>query len=454
MFENKSGKIKKGLFACLLAAAFPLLHAAELTVGGVELATGDRTVIREVRLLDEELCSLFGVLTRRTPSRCRIMTSDRVAPGMIRVRTQGDLWILELNPEKGAWVRNKILRKKLMAYLLASKLGKVLPQSAGFVPEWVAAGIEARLAARKQAEQFLRNNRYFPVVRSCCESGRMPDFRVLMQLDPQTLSPAGRVWYDEFSRVLLETASACSARSDNALLDYLRGRLKRTGTEEQIYNATLRRIFLDAAQKELPEGRFRENREGLSEPLRVQRFLEYSADRIACNDYFPRPAAWTQEQFRQMRDLRYRALDEEGNPSGEVLTLPLEELPGFLLRRPDAFALKRQKMRELNTVLPGADPDFAFALRQLVERIWELPLQHGENAVPAEKRFRQALGDAEKSLALIEARESWFDREFLQYLTPFELHRLELETLAAEKTILPEAAEKYLEEIERLYLDE
>lgn len=444
--------------ACLAAflsvffTAMLPLSGADTTADGVEIVGGNRENLRELRELDRQLCTLFRITSRRSPIQCRVLLTEEVPPGVLRFGVKKNLWLIEIHPDALLRPRNFGLCRQLLGYLFAAKAG-VLPPEADYFPDWVVAGIEARLAASHHAERLLRSNRFFPILRSGCRTGRQPDFRLLMALPAEKMPPAVRMWFDELSRLFLETAAAHSPPTDNALLDYVMLNLTGKGSESEIYAATLRRVFLAAAGK-IPPGRFRENWENLTGDEKVQRFLEYSADRAACNEYFPRPPEWTAEEFRRVRNLSYPVLDQEGNPTGEERSLLLEEMPGFLVTRPDATALKLRKIGELNLLLPGAAPEIIRSFRRLADAIRALPEVRSDTMPGAEEAFLKAIAEVEETLRRISLREAWFEAEAEKFQSPFELHRVELETAAENNSALSEAAEKYIERVERIYLDE
>ena len=451
-FSQTLPRLTAVVFPVAVAMATLPLSGAETTADGVEVVGGNRENLRELRELDRQLCTLFRITSRRSPIQCRVVCSEEIPPGALRFGVRKNLWQIEIHPDVSRWRQSFALRRQLLGYLFAAK-GGVLPREADYFPDWVVAGIEARMNAAESSERLLGSNRFFPVLRYGCRTGRQPDFRILMSLHAEKMPAAVRVWFDELSRLFLETAAAVSTPTDNALLDYVMLKLTGKGSESEGYAATLRRVFLAASGK-IPPGRFRENWEALSEDEKIQRFLEYSADRAACNVYFPRPAAWTAEEFRRVRNLSYPVLDSEGKPTGEERSLQLEGMPGFLVTRPDATALKLRKIGELNLALPGAAPEIARSILRLTDAIRALPEVRSDTMPMAEETFLKAIAEVEDVLCRISLREAWFEAEAEKFQSPFEIHRVELETAAAPDAVLSEAAEKYVERVERIYLDE
>ena len=444
----------KNLFAAALLLLASGGTAAEFTADGVELPPCDQATLRALRDLDRQLCGLFRVSSRRPGAvRCRIAFSNQLPPGTVRCEEKNRLRTVEFNPSSGGWRDDFALRKRLLGHLFAAKCGIEAPRNPDFFPDWAVAGIDARLLAARHAERLMRNNRYWPVLRCGCEIGALPDFRRMMELPFLQLPPAAGLWYGELSRLLLETAADDSSPVDNALADYVILRASAKGTEAEIFRATLGRVLLAAADRKLPL-RCRDGWTELSDDAKIQRYLEFAAERAAYHEYFPKPPARMSGEFRRVRDLEYPSSDDPENPGNATLTAALERMPDVLLDRRDAAELKSRKSRELESILAGADPEFARELHELSAAVLRLPERSADRSRTAEAELARALARVEETLRRIESRELWLDEMELRFRSPFERNAVELDIVGRPDPVLSEKAAAYLEETERFYLDE
>ena len=448
----------------LFMAALPLCAATVTTYDGVDIdldhsSAESLATIEELRALDRQIVSLFRVSGRRLPLKCRIVISGELPPGELLVELKPREWTLSFNDRGGRWLTDFALRRRLAGMLILSKVPLAeAPAHPDYLPGWIIAGIDERMRAGRESELMLRRNRYMPVLRALSERGTFPDFRQLRNLTPELLTPPARAWYGELGRALLDYGAVCSTPTDNALLDYCILSAKPGSIENQSFLATLGRVFLkDAAKNGLPEHTGREIWDKLSDDEKIQRTLEAYARRLAFNDFFPQPVPITSAAFEALNKLELPVLDEHGLPTGEHTSADLFDLPEIIQQRADAAALQQELRLRILALGEGNDGPFNRLLQDLADALMRLPLTPPARPEPppsSGERFRQAIARIRNDLERRAKIEAFLDAVEMENRIPADFYRDAIREANRPSPLLTEREEKFLERVEREWLDD
>lgn len=448
----------------LLLAALPLCAATVTTHDGldIDLYRSDAEsleTVEELRALERQILLLFHVSGKRLPRKCRIVISGDLPPNTLQVDFQPQTWTLSFNDRDGRWFSDFALRRQIAGILLLSKLPHAKPPARfDYLPGWIAAGIDERMRSARSNELLLRSNRYMPVLRALAERGNFPDFQQMRNLTPELLPPPAMAWYRELGRAMLDYGAACSTATDNALLDYCILSEKNGSNEDRNFLSTLGRLFRqDAEQRGLPQKIGEDSWNKLSEDEQIQRALEAYSRRIAFNTFFPQPVSITSKAFEELNTLTLPLLDEHGSPKdGEQISVKLSELPEILLERDDAASIRQQLLTRILSLREGNDASFNRLLQDLFDALLRLPLtKFGRLGAPsADEQFRQSIARIRSDLERRARIEAFLDAAEVENRIPSEFYREAIREAIRPSPVLSEQEEKFLECIEREWLDD
>lgn len=447
----------------LLLLGLLLLPAMKL---GADVTTADGVVIvpdradasaaatvEALRRLDRQLANLFRFHAHRSPIQCRVVLSDRIAPGAVELQFRGNAWEAVFNDRDGSWLESFPLRRRLIGFLLLAKAGGPQPKNPDFLPGWLVSGIDARLKAAAGPELYLRNNRQLPLLRALLTEGRFPRFREQVANAPDRFPPAARRWLEELSRVMLDLAALQSSPVDNALGDYVLLSARGDATADQAFDATVGRLFLSAAETlPISERRNPETWKSLSSDERIQLALEHFAGRLAWHEYAPRPAQTIRKEFAQIEIFRLPRLDRMGNPVEGEDESRIEDVPALLHSRPDHAELRKRLGEALRAMNYGLSPELRAPLARLHEEINALPGPDAPEPLPPPTAFQTALNEFRAALDLYGKREDFLDDFDRRHRSPFEFYRARIEAAGTPDAMLTGPVRELLENTSRNYL--
>ena len=448
----------------LFAFAMPAAEAATSIGDGVSVdmdrsSSESLRTLDELRALDRQITTLFRVGGRKLPLQCRIVVTGGLPKGELQVEYKPEEWILSFNDRDGDWLEDFALRRRLTGLLLLSKIPRAAPPAnPDYLPGWISAGIDSRLAGARTSESLMRRNRRMPVLRALLEAGTFPEFRKMRLLDPRLLPPAALDWYGELGRVMLELGTVQSDAVDNALLDYCILSTHPTGVEIQNFQATLGRIFLAGALREgLPERIGMETWSKLDDDQKIERILQDHARRLAFNDFIPQPVPLAAAAFETLTPVPVPELDGKGAPTGKTLQTPLAEFPQRLLDRPDASDLQRALRRRILLLREGNDIWFRQLLDNLADAVMRLPLRKdaasGETPAP-DVRFRQAVDRIHADLERRAKIERLLDSAEQENRIPAEFYAGAIREANRPSPVLTDREREFLDRVEREWLDD
>ena len=455
------------LILLLAAAAIlaPELGAATATTAdGVDIdmdrsSSESLATLDELRALDRQVAQLFRVGGRKQPLLCRIVVSGALPKGELRTEFKPKEWTLSFNDRDGDWLDDFALRRRLIGLLLLSKLPHAaVPADPDYLPGWIAAGIDARLAAARESEMLMRRNSRLPVLRALAISGTFPEFRRLRLLDGRQLPPSAVAWYRELGRVMLELGFLQSNSTDNALLDYCILAARPDGIEIRNFQSTLGRVFLAGAEKEgMAERVGPEKWEKFSDDDKIEFILRDHARRLAFNVFFPQPPELAAAAFAALDPVPLPELNGEGKPTGQNVGVALADFPEKLLDRPDAAELQRALRGRILALREGNDVPFRQLLEELADAAMRLPLRKsaasGETPSPAE-RFRKAAERIRADLARRAAVERLLDSVEGKNRIPAGFYAGAIREANAPSPVLTEREREFLDRVEREWLDD
>ncbi len=460
---NILGIPKKLLVTLVLIVSGTLLATSSFfTADRVELLP-DRVgveaneTLEELKALDRQLCNILRVGNRRSPILCRIAFSEKTPQGEVLLQRVKNIWTIEFNDRTPGWKDSFYMRTRILAWLLATKLNNPeLAERPDRFPSWVVAGIDARIEGSRFSERLLRRNRQLPVLRALLAVGQLPNFHQTMEMDPAELTESGRIWYREISRVLVDSAYALSSATDNAFLAYLELLSSGSVDPDQAFRSTLGRLWLTATNKSPLLGNLSlEEWNKLGDDVKVQRYLEYVAERLAWHELSPRPAIQFQKQLEQVMHIELPELNDAGEPTGKQLQISYNDLPGIIPDRPDATQLIREEANRLQGLVEGNNLAFRRYLQTLEIKLLALPTtrKSARNPQPAQE-FRQALEQLAKVVERYVAIEQFLEKYERSIRAPFVLYGSRMREASRPDEVLSLRVREFLERTEALYLQE
>ena len=287
-------------FLCFLSLA---VDARQLT-----LLNLPANCTEEINDLSDMLRSVFKLKKRK-----RIQTALEVKLekcSQPRLERKNNRMFLTLVQESDPLENPANIQALLSGLLLSSGALDLNENAWRAMPEWLCAGIRERQLSFKHSERFLRGLRNIPAAEIMWE--RLPALAELPTLSVKHLPPESRIWYRQFSRLLLETAI------QQKMLPAFGLRLLRTQSYEkehsQFFSKLSSVLFMQDAKKQ-----------------------RSAAERVLWNGYHPKPAEYKLKQWAALQKWQIPALDKKtGEPTDKNISFPLAELHNHLKDRPDA----------------------------------------------------------------------------------------------------------------------
>lgn len=345
--------------------------------------------LRELHNGFQQVYRLRG--NNRSNRACKIVITGAVPPGEIQITPKPDHWLIEFDNSLPGWQQNRKFLSRLMGIFFAAKYTRVNSVQEDFFPRWITAGILHRLESRKSTAQLVRRNQDYAISRALIAGGRpLPDFRQLTVLPPELTDQKNivQVWFDEFSRLLLENCISCTTPEQNPMRNYTAALMQTGKNREIIFEQHFAAPFLaKAAKSPLPEQTGLDKWNYLPPPVKVQKYLEYMVYKICFNNYFPQPVRELHKQFAAFRKLSLTKPDAA--PGTPPETFDMENYPDLLKNHPNAPATLIRKINELRTTAEGGDIEFRETLQKLSLAMQKMQKDPSDPPWRAIREYRQ-----------------------------------------------------------------
>ncbi len=381
-------------------------------------------IVREIRSMDQELTRLFR-LPKCLEGRKRVVISGAVPDRNIEfaegrehtdIRISNRLDIAE-NPEA---------RHRMAGILLALRAG-VAPNHP--LPRWISAGLEHIRRSNQSSGRIVRNSRYYPVLRAMLTAGISPSWRQIAVTEPPPMTGVERQVYEELCRVALEIFATYSTATDNALSRYAVGMVEKKQSSGELFDNTVCR------------------RLGTAYPgISAEELLKISEERAAFNSRTPRPASSAAAKLDKLLKLKYTGKDKKEQIEDIAV------LPGLFWHNPEEASQIRDRlcaaMYEFKFSLAG---NVSAAVLELIQVLNSLDKDaDGEEAA----EILQAVDRIRAEIRRQQRLEQFVTDTENKYISPFLLFRNEMSEAIRPDDLLTEAAENFVNSVEKKYLSD
>jgi len=327
----------------------------------------------------------------------------------------GDRMTLTL-PEKSRFPEDASIRRAAVSALLLSAGTRRLHANAEkALPDWLCAALVEKAESARHSERFFRRVTPVPVAAAAYDAGRMPDLSELPGLPPDREETV-RIWYGEFSRLLLEAA-----------------------VELKIAPAFAEGLFKTADYEKNVKSFERELLPSLKAPL---------TEKLLWSSFSPEPASRKLLFLEKMLKWEMQKVDKEGSPQEGVVSCLITELPRHLADRPDAAEQKQLAAQRLLALRSGCTYPEADDLQQMAYVIGNLP--GDADAVSA--RLNSLLADLKKKLTGRDRLEKYLFEAESRTVSAARILKHSLRAGETGDTASPEQ-KRFLLDVEKTYTD-
>lgn len=355
------------------------------------------------------------------PVRSKEQVMIRSMSPQFRFRRAGKMLVCEIPGCSTQWKKDPQLRAGIYNLLLNSAFALPLQSGARGVPQWIVAGIDEAVRSGDNAEQIIRNNKDFFMLREMLRLyGKFPDFAALTQININDLPEAAKRCYSQQTRLMLEIFAARKTLA-SVLKHYNRGesadcwvRWFSSGTEAQyvLTEAALKRIW---------------------------------------NYNFPEPPEHLSKRIYLLEKVLVPELDKNNAPGSKMVALSYKEAADMLLEksRPDAGDIRREFVRQCRAFATTA----SLKNREICSRMANIALKFGVDSDAAEK-YSLELARLKRQLEFDIRSRDFVNKSARVHLPVNDLYRERINAASAEADALSKRGIEYLQRIEKQYLYE
>lgn len=337
----------------------------------------------------------------------------------LRFISQSKRWILVLPDNAKQWKNNFRTRKIIYGVLISCRLNLPKMGQLEYLPDWVVAAIDEGVSNSHNSGVSVAVRRRFPVTRGLLATkNKLPNFRMMTELDLKLLPVEAQMWYRELSRLLFEILA------DKKLLSPFFSDLATMNDPSPWYKSIVEKIGNE----------------------KLQCHLELSAMKIVWFNLAPAPPQLLLKRLPELETVELSELDANHNPTGKILKVKLDELPALLASRPDGELIRNHLIRKFINLTKFQDVTTRRVAVKAVPAIRKLGIDEA-----ALSEFRKISGELSAHLRTRIAVERQLRESEVTLLPVGQYYRQRLKAWKSPQSALSDGELTDLERIEKSY---
>lgn len=398
------------------------------------------TVMNHFKQMDAVVSRLIKNNQVRGVIKCKILITPEAKDKASLVQTN-ELATISLSNEFDKWQENYQVNKYVLATIILCRIGIPPEENINALPQWLITGILGMVRQRYTSSQIFDIN-YMPGLKVCATEGIIPDLKkIILQPLYQEKDGAAFEFYEEACVVLIKLIESISSGSEQILNDIIFLSMQKKYSQQEIFSTTVERIVL--------EKYFKNASANDSDEKKLQRWFEAVVSEKALSLFNPLTAKHIKEKITVIRKVKCRVKRESQEPQEE--TIDITELPHklSLIENTNELLLDKINIAEsIRRACPQLLSRAAFDLSQALNDVGN------KSSRASKEQLLTALTNFDKQLKQQEAIEDYLTLMENTRLSPALLYRRELNEVNRKTHGMWPSMDRYLDSVEKKFLED